>query len=212
MDPQTFIRVSIGSLGLWMPPARAPPTSAPPPSLLCSCEIRLRGFPTQTAAVPLLPSPEAVPELPVDNPAVVFYLGESDVKALMVPGCLRTSGRCLEVVVYRRRRGSSCGFGGGRRTVGTFRLWVVPQWGEGRPALLHSGWVGLGRSLRGEGRPAPELHLIVKLDPDPRYVFQFEDETALSPQVVQLQGSIKQPIFSCKFSRERRYVRLPFLH
>ncbi|CAA7411139.1 unnamed protein product [Spirodela intermedia] len=206
MDPQTFVRVSIGSLGLWTQPTRAPSTSAPPASSLYSCEIRLRGFPTQTAAVPLLPSPEAVPERPIDNPAVVFYLGESDVKALMVSRCLRASGSCLEVAVYRRRRRSRCGFGGRRRKVGTFRLRVGPQWGEGRPALLHSGWVDLGRSLRGEDRPPPELHLRVNLDPDPRYVFQFEDETALSPQVVQLQGTIKQPIFSCKFSRERRYT------
>ncbi|CAA6672083.1 unnamed protein product [Spirodela intermedia] len=204
MDPQTFVRVSIGSLGLWTQPTRAPSTSAPPASSLYSCEIRLRGFPTQTAAVPLLPSPEAVPERPIDNPAVVFYLGESDVKALMVSRCLRASGSCLEVAVYRRRRRSRCGYGGRRRKVGTFRLRVGPQWGEGRPALLHSGWVDLGRSLRGEDRPPPELHLRVNLDPDPRYVFQFEDETALSPQVVQLQGTIKQPIFSCKFNRERR--------
>ncbi|GFY92112.1 nuclear factor 1 A-type protein [Actinidia rufa] len=79
----------------------------------------------------------------------------------------------------------------------------VPEWGEGKPAILFNGWIGIGKSKQDNGQHGAELHLRVKLDPDPRYVFQFEDETKLSPQIVQLQGTIKQPIFSCKFSQDR---------
>ncbi|CAA0827165.1 Protein of unknown function (DUF1005 [Striga hermonthica] len=86
-----------------------------------------------------------------------------------------------------------------RQQIGVVRLNVGPEWGEGKPVVLFEGWIGIGKS----GRPGAELHLRVKLDPDPRYVFQFEDDTKLSPQIVQLQGNVKQPIFSCKFSRDR---------
>ncbi|CAN6486300.1 unnamed protein product [Victoria cruziana] len=36
------------------------------------------------------------------------------------------------------------------------------------------------------------------------FKLQFEDETTSSPQIVHLQGTSKQPIFSCKFLRDRR--------
>lgn len=68
---------------------------------------------------------------------------------------------------------------------------------------LVNGWIGIGKCKHEDGKPGAELHLRVKLDPDPRYVFQFEDEMKLSPQIVQIQGSIKQPIFSCEFNRDR---------
>ncbi|GLJ53188.1 hypothetical protein SUGI_1133480 [Cryptomeria japonica] len=40
-------------------------------------------------------------------------------------------------------------------------------------------------------------------EPDLRYVFQFDGEVASSPQILQIQGSIRQPIFSCKFTCDR---------
>lgn len=48
------------------------------------------------------------------------------------------------------------------------------------------------------------MHLRVKAVADPRYVFRFEDEVALNPQVVQIHGRHCQPIFSCKFIRAGR--------
>ncbi|CBI40002.3 unnamed protein product, partial [Vitis vinifera] len=98
MDPQAFIRLSIGSLG--------------------------------------------------------FYLEESDLKALLAPGCFYAPHACLEIVVFTGRKGSHCGVGIKRQQIGTFKL-------------------------------------------------EFEDVATSSPQIVQLQGTIKQPIFSCKFSRDR---------
>ncbi|XP_052211663.1 uncharacterized protein LOC127814285 [Diospyros lotus] len=203
MDPQAFIRLSIGSLGLRVTgtPLSAAKYGIHTLSSSCSCEIRLRGFPVQTTSVPLISSPDAVPD--AQSISSSFYLEESDLKALLTPGCFYASHACLEIVVFAGRKGSHCGVGIKRQQIGTFKLEVGPEWGQGRPLILFSGWIGIGKSKQENGKPGAELHLRVKLDPDPRYVFQFEDETKLSPQIVQLQGTTKQPIFSCKFSRDR---------
>lgn len=203
MDPQAFIRLSIGSLGLRISGTtlNSAQSGLQAFSSPCSCEIRLRGFPVQTIAVPLLSSPEVAPE--IHSIASIFYLEESDLKALLTPGCFYANQACLEIAVFTGRKGSHCGVGIKRQQIGTFKLEVGPEWGEGKPVILFSGWIGIGKNKKESGKPRAELHLRVKLDPDPRYVFQFEDVTTSSPQIVQLQGSIKQPIFSCKFSRDR---------
>ncbi|XP_068634831.1 uncharacterized protein [Aristolochia californica] len=208
MDPQVFLRVSISSLGLRIPVtsskaerARIHSSTAP-----CSCEIRLGGFPVQTASVPLISSPEALP-----GPLCIassFYLEESDLKAMLAPGCFQATQAYLEVTVFMGRQGSHCGISSRKQQIGTFKLQVGAEWGQGKSLLLHHGWISIGKKHQEGGKPEAELHLRVKLDPDPRYVFQFEEETALSPQIVQLQGTIKQPIFSCKFSRDRRASQL----
>ncbi|XP_008777938.1 uncharacterized protein LOC103697788 [Phoenix dactylifera] len=207
MDPQAFVRLSIASLGLRIPmEASKALRGVIHASSQCLCEIRLRGFPVQTASVPVISTPEASPDL--HGNATIFYLEKSDVKALMAPGCFQPPQAYLEIVVFMGRQGSHCGVTSRKQQIGTFRVEVGPEWGEGKPALLHNGWIGIGKNKQDAGKPGPELHLRVKLDPDPRYVFQFQDETALSPQIVQLQGTIKQPIFSCKFSRDRRASQL----
>lgn len=156
MDPQTFVRLSVGQLGLRLPAGKSTAGRA------CHCEIRLRGFPAQTAPVPLLTnSSELILDPHGANAAAVFSLDESDLAALSAPGCFSfrvPAGPCLEIAVY------------------------------------------LGSSHVGGG----ELHLRVKAVADPRYVFRFEDEVALNPQVVQIHGRHCQPIFSCKFIRAGR--------
>ncbi|PIN25161.1 hypothetical protein CDL12_02104 [Handroanthus impetiginosus] len=203
MDPQAFIRLSIGSLGIRIPGAALPAAKSGIPAISspCVCEIRLRGFPVQTTPIPFISSPEAIPDS--HSVASSFYLEESDLKALLAPGCFYASQACLEIVVFTGRKGTHCGVGIKRQQIGAFKLNVGPEWGEGKPVILFSGWIGIGKNRQENGKPGVELHLRVKLDPDPRYVFQFEDETKLSPQIVQLQGSVKQPIFSCKFNRDR---------
>ncbi|XP_021663153.2 uncharacterized protein LOC110651978 [Hevea brasiliensis] len=203
MDPQDFIRLSIGSLGLRIPGTalNSAKSGIHAFSSPCSCEIRLRGFPVQTTFVPLVSSPETTPD--IHSIASSFYLEESDLKALLAPGCFHTHHACLEIVVFTGRKESHCGVGIKRQQIGTFKLEVGPEWGEKKPAILFNGWIGIGKNKQESRKPGAELHLRVKLDPDPRYVFQFEDVTTSSPQIVQLQGSIKQPIFSCKFSRDR---------
>ncbi|XP_015577780.1 uncharacterized protein LOC8282032 isoform X5 [Ricinus communis] len=153
MDPQAFIRLSIGSLGLRIPGTAINSTKSGIHTFSpCSCEIRLRGFPVQTTSVPFVSSPEAAPD--IHSISSSFYLEESDLKALLEPGCFYTHHACLEIVVFTGRKGSHCGVGIKKQQIGTFKL-------------------------------------------------EFEDVTTSSPQIVQLQGSIRQPIFSCKFSRDR---------
>ena len=188
MDPQTFVRLSVGQLGLKLPGATARKAAA----RTCHCEIRLRGFPVQTAPVPLITSPEF--NLDPHSNAAVFSLDEAGMKALSAPGCFRAPRCYVEIVVYASRRGGHCA--GMKRLVGVVRVDVVgPEWRDGKPVMLHHGWTAIGRG---------ELHVKVKMECDPRYIFQFEDEIALNPQVVQLHGGVRQPIFSCKFIRNRR--------
>ncbi|MBA0618579.1 hypothetical protein Godav_027899 [Gossypium davidsonii] len=203
MDPQAFIRLSIGSLGLRIPGSalKSSKTGIRAFSSPCSCEIRLRGFPVQTTSIPLVSSPEATPD--IHSIASSFYLEDSDVKALLTPGCFYNPHAYLEITVFTGWKGSHCGVGVKRQQIGTFKLEVGPEWGQGKPVILFNGWIGIGKNKHEGGKPGAELHLRVQLDPDPRYVFQFEDVTMLSPQIVQLRGSIKQPIFSCEFSRDR---------
>lgn len=197
MDPQTFVRLSVGQLGLRLPAGKSTAGRA------CHCEIRLRGFPAQTAPVPLLTnSSELILDPHGANAAAVFSLDESDLAALSAPGCFSfrvPAGPCLEIAVYL----GSSHVGGGmvakrrrRRLVGVVRVGVGPEWREGKPVVLRHGWTAVG----GGG----ELHLRVKAVADPRYVFRFEDEVALNPQVVQIHGRHCQPIFSCKFIRAGR--------
>nr|CAB3480116.1 unnamed protein product [Digitaria exilis] len=203
MDPQPFVRLSVGQLGLKLPGGNAS-TSKAAATRLCDCEIRLGGFPVQTAQVPLIHSSEFID--PFTN-AAVFSLDESDLKAMASPGSFfrrsprRSSSSCLEVAVYLARFGARCGVAWRKQLVGVFRVELASseEWREGKPVLLHHGWAGIGK---GEARP--ELHVRVKMEADPRYIFQFDDEIVLNPQVVQLHGSIRQPIFSCKFIRDRR--------
>ncbi|KAK2352649.1 DUF1005 family protein [Trifolium repens] len=202
MDPQTFIRLSIGSLGL-RNTGTEPSTGKSGIQRLASsyvCEIRLRGFPVQTSSVPLITSAEVIRD--TQNIASSFYLEESDLKALLAPGCFYNPHACLEIAVFSGKKGSHCGVGVKRQQIGVFKMQVGPEWCEGKPLILFNGWIGIGKNKQENGKPGAELHLKVKLDPDPRYVFQFDDITRLSPQIVLLQGS-KQPIFSCKFSKDR---------
>ncbi|KAL2490889.1 Protein of unknown function (DUF1005) [Abeliophyllum distichum] len=37
-------------------------------------------------------------------------------------------------------------------------------------------------------------------EPDPRFVFKFDGEPECSPQIFQVNGNVKQPVFTCKFS------------
>ncbi|KAE8725203.1 Detected protein of confused Function [Hibiscus syriacus] len=203
MDPLAFIRLSIDSLGLRIrgTPLGSSRAGIRAFSAPCSCEIRLQGFPVQTTVIPLVLSPEAMPD--VHSIASSFYLEESDLKSLLTPGCFYNHHAYLEITVFTGRKGTHFGVGVKRHQIGTFKLAVGPEWGEGKPVILFNGWIGIGKNKHENGKPGAELHLRVKLDPDPRYVFRFEDATVQSPQIVQLQGAVKQPIFSCEFSRDR---------
>ncbi|EFJ37555.1 hypothetical protein SELMODRAFT_77561 [Selaginella moellendorffii] len=201
MDPRAFVKLSVSALGVRVPlaskPARTGVHSSTSPFF---CEVRLPGYPVQTTPVPLV-SPTSPP--PDRGIAANFYLDESALDKLLSPtSCFKSSFPCLEVLVYTGRQGTRCGVKEGK-LMGTFSLPVSSQWMEGKPIQLHSGWTGIGKGNSTDGKPGAELHLVIKVEADPRYIFQFDGETVASPQIVQIQGKITQPLFSCKFSRDR---------
>lgn len=68
-----------------------------------------------------------------------------------------------------------------------------------RSFVVQNGWVLVDEGAKGK-REAMQLHLNVKVEPDPRFVFRFDGEPECSPQVFQVNGNVKQPVFTCKFS------------
>ncbi|KAJ7543269.1 hypothetical protein O6H91_09G031400 [Diphasiastrum complanatum] len=200
MDPRAFVRVSIGALGLRIAVAsKASRAGVHASSSPCFCEVRLPYFPSQTVPIPLISSTTAAPNS--RNIAACFYLDEPALLKLLSASWFRSAPPCLKVVVFTGLQGSCCGISD-RKLLGTFSLPVSLEWAEGKTIQLHTGWTAIGQAKSKEG-PCAELHLNVKVEADPRYIFQFDEDPALSPQVLQIQGSLPQPIFSCKFSRDR---------
>lgn len=68
---------------------------------------------------------------------------------------------------------------------------------ETRASNIHQGWVSVGGNNKKSSSAL--LYLSVRAEPDPRFVFQFDAEPECSPQVFQVHGDVRQPVFSCKF-------------
>ncbi|PKA64227.1 hypothetical protein AXF42_Ash009447 [Apostasia shenzhenica] len=208
MEPCPFVRLIVESLALKPPPPLSKPADAGvhPSSTPCFCIVQLHDFPSsspQSIPIPLASS-GSPPESAV-SPAVVFTLDPASVY------CLASKPACLTLTVYTGRAGTTCGFRPGRVLVGRVRLAVelTAEAAAARQAVLRSGWVDVG----GGGRSPALLHLVVRLEPDPRYVFQFGGEPECSPVVFQVAGGagcrkhsgcLRQPAFSCRFSADRR--------
>ncbi|KAG0459550.1 hypothetical protein HPP92_022678 [Vanilla planifolia] len=204
MDPCPFVRLIVESLALKLPTVSKPAGHGVHPSTSpCFCVIQLQESTAsrfQTVPLPLV-STESPPGT-VSSAPVVFILDPVAIN--------RLSGKllCLTVSVYSGRAGTTCGFSAGR-LLGQVRFGVelAPESAAVRPAVLKSGWVG----VRSGRRSAERLHLVVRSEPDPRFVFQFGGEPECSPVVFQIGGGFsaysgcrRQPAFSCRFSADRR--------
>eukprot|EP00252_Welwitschia_mirabilis_P021802 TRINITY_DN5705_c0_g1_i1.p1 TRINITY_DN5705_c0_g1~~TRINITY_DN5705_c0_g1_i1.p1 ORF type:complete len:447 (+),score=44.96 TRINITY_DN5705_c0_g1_i1:267-1607(+) len=204
MDPCPFVKVLVGGLALRIPvaakPTRAGIHSSTSP---CFCEISFSGFDSQTAVIPLLavdaPNPDS------SNPSATFHLDQADLSKLLSKKsfcCGSSKPPQLRIRVFTGRQGSTCGVSLGK-VLGEISVPLDLEGAHERIAVFQNGWVQIGNVSRADSKPGPQLHLSVRAEPDPRYVFQFDGEPECSPQVLQIQGSIRQPIFSCKFSRDR---------
>ncbi|XP_010943312.1 uncharacterized protein [Elaeis guineensis] len=202
MDPCPFVRVLVGNLALKIPVAARPAGAGVHPSTSpCFCKIRLNKYPYQTAVVPLVP-PEATSPPDCDQPSATlnlaagFHLSRADLEKLAGKSIFAGGKARLKVAIYTGRRGTTCGVSSGR-LLGKVTLPLDLKGAEGKACVFHNGWISVGK---GSKSSSAQLHLTVRADPDPRFVFEFGGDPECSPQVFQVQGSMRQPVFTCKFS------------
>nr|BAF00981.1 hypothetical protein [Arabidopsis thaliana] len=197
MDPCPFIRLTIGNLALKVPLAAKTTSSVVHPSSSpCFCKIKLKNFPPQTAAIPYIPlETTQFPE--IQTLAATFHLSSSDIQRL-ASRSIFTSKPCLKILIYTGRAGAACGVHSGR-LLAKVSVPLDLSGTQSKPCVFHNGWISVGKGA-GKSSSSAQFHLNVKAEPDPRFVFQFDGEPECSPQVVQIQGNIRQPVFTCKFS------------
>ncbi|KAL1563276.1 hypothetical protein AAHA92_05763 [Salvia divinorum] len=175
MDPCPFVRLIVESLALKLPSSSSAPT--------CYAKLKLHNFPSQILPLPLLPPSSTYSTFHLDTDALRLFSKKP----------LTT----LKISVFSGRAAYSCGVVIGK-LFGTIKLCVNLTNARSRSCIYHSGWMKLGE-------PAARLHLAVRSEPDPRFVFQFGGEPECSPVVFQIQENIRQPVFSCKFSADRSH-------
>ncbi|XP_043710028.1 uncharacterized protein LOC122658930 [Telopea speciosissima] len=196
MDPCPFVRLLVGNLALKIPVASKPARSGVhPASSPCFCKIRLKNFPVQTSIVPLIPSETQFPDGQTQTLAASFDLSKADLEKLAAKSIFAAKP-CLKISIYTGRRGTTCGVNSGR-LLGKVSVPLDMEGTESRSSVFHNGWISVGKNAKGS---STHLHLNVRAEPDPRFVFQFDGEPECSPQVFQIQGNIRQPVFTCKFS------------
>ncbi|XP_016491872.1 uncharacterized protein LOC107811460 [Nicotiana tabacum] len=195
MDPCPFVRLIIESLALKLPTATKPAGSGSgvhPCSTPCYAKLKLKNFPSQTVILPLC-STSQDPSSPPESSASAagFHLDAVTLR--------RLSGKpvTLKVSVFTGRMGRTCGVTSGK-LLGSVQVNVNLNGTHSKSNVFQNGWMKLG------GEPAVAmLHMAVRAEPDPRFVFQFGGEPECSPVVFQIQGNIRQPVFSCKYSADR---------
>ncbi|KAL3723915.1 hypothetical protein ACJRO7_035995 [Eucalyptus globulus] len=208
MDPCPFLRILVGNLSLKLPqPSFSSSSSSAAPSSSSSssssfsttvhpssssffCKVKLANLPPQHASLPLTSPPDRSPEPhPSSQPlAACFSLPKPLLEKLAL------QNPTLRIEVHRGRFGGACGLVGGSKLIGKVSVPLDLRRAEARAASVHSGWVDIGR------KSGEKLYVSVRAEPDPRFVFEFEKEPECSPQVFQVQGSVKQPVFTCNFS------------
>ena len=215
MDPCPFLRVLVGNLALKFPVAAKPSFSGVHPSSSpCFCKIKLSDFPTQFATVPLVVDGETSGVNSSSSVlAACFSLNKSQIEKLVS----KRKDLLVKIEVYTGRLGPvTCGgdlFGSSAKLLGRI---VVPVTGsslsETKPCVFQNGWTGIRGGTKGYS--SAQLHLTVRAEQDPRFVFRFDGEPECSPQVFQVQGSVQQPVFTCKFGfrNERDWDRSRCVH
>ncbi|XP_008795504.2 uncharacterized protein LOC103711219 [Phoenix dactylifera] len=212
MDPCPFVRLIVESLALKLPTVSKPAGPGVHPSTTpCFCTFQLEDHAssTQTAPLPIATPSSSDPSPPASLTETASAISANPVVFSLDPAALqKLSGKpaSLVVSVYAGRTGSTCGFSAGR-LLGRVRVELSLEAAPARAMVMQSGWVSVGRGCRSAAR----LHLVVRSEPDPRFVFQFGGEPECSPVVYQIQenggghsGCLRQPVFSCRFSADRR--------
>ncbi|CAN4094443.1 unnamed protein product [Withania somnifera] len=197
MDPCPFVHLMIESLSLKLPLTTTKSSShvIHPSSTPCYVKLKLKNFPSQTTILPLSPTSDNTSPPEISAKADGFHL---DAAALR-----RVSGKNVTLIISvftGRMGGRACGVTSGK-LIGSVQVNVDFGGTHSKARVFQNGWTKLGDA--GTEKPVAMLHITVRAEPDPRFVFQFGGEPECSPVVFQIQGNIKQPVFSCKFSADR---------
>uniref|UniRef100_A0A7N0TNZ2 Formin-like protein 18 n=1 Tax=Kalanchoe fedtschenkoi TaxID=63787 RepID=A0A7N0TNZ2_KALFE len=194
MDPCPFVRIVVGNLALKFPnPSKPTFSGVHAASSPCYCKIKFKNFTSQTATIPLISTTSPHPDHPNSIlQSAAFTLPHS---AILKLSKSKTTP-VLKIDVYKGKSGSTLGLNSGK-LLGRVSVPLDLNCGlESKGAVFKNGWVAVGDG----GGKAAQMYVSVKAEPDPRFVFEFGGEPECSPLVFQVQGSFKQPVFTCKFS------------
>lgn len=191
MDPCQFVRILVGNIAI-KPTASSKPSSSGkvhPSTSSCFCQIKIKNnlhspLPHAAATVPIIS--DDTDAHPPHSVSACFDFTKSQL--------LKTKNLLLKISVYKGRTAPSCAFGSAK-LLGKITVPLDLTSAESRASMFHNGWLALGNKSSGQ-----LLHLTVRAEPDPRFVFRFDGEPECSPQVFQVRGDVKQPVFTCKFS------------
>ncbi|KAJ4878201.1 hypothetical protein Rs2_43219 [Raphanus sativus] len=192
MDPCTFVRITVGNLVV-----RASPSVSEAAPGNWFCKIKLKSFPRQVVAVPVLFRTESESQSRLcsgDASAVAARFTLS--KAQIEWSILKPERSVLSVEVYSPV--PSCGLlvpSLGEKLIGRFKVSLDLKTAETRTCLAHHGWVELGAN----NKKNPELHVSVRVEPDRRFMFEFDREPECSPKIFLIHGNMKQAVFTCTF-------------
>ncbi|XP_065851421.1 uncharacterized protein [Euphorbia lathyris] len=193
MDPCPFVRLIVESLALKLPQATKPAGSGVHPSTTpCFCKLSIKNSPSQNVLLPLCSTANDSPP-DTSSSALGFHLDALSIRRFSAKPLI------LRLEVYTGRMGHTCGVSGGK-LLGRVQVSVDLGNSVTGPKVFQNGWLKLGNH---PDKPSARLHILVRTEPDPRFVFQFGGEPECSPVVFQIQGNIRQPVFSCKFSADR---------
>ncbi|KAK1559116.1 hypothetical protein Q3G72_010877 [Acer saccharum] len=191
MDPCSFVRILIGNLALKFPVSSSSSSTTKLSPSSCYCKIKLNNFSDQLASLPQTQQENSV--------AACFNLDKTQFDAILEKNKSQPSKgiTCLKIDVYSGSEEISCVGVGGNKFLGRVSVPLDLRGAESRASVIHNGWVCVGENKNKKG--SAQLYFTVRVEPDPRFVFQFGGEPECSPQVFQVQGSVKQAVFTCKF-------------
>lgn len=86
----------------------------------------------------------------------------------------------------------TCGLNSGK-LLGTVAVEVDLCAVETKASNIHQGWVGIGGNNK-KGGSSAQLHLSVRAEPDPRFVFQFDGEPDPNPSFSQFRLHHQLPV------------------
>ncbi|CAL0311333.1 unnamed protein product [Lupinus luteus] len=194
MDPWQFVRILVGNLAIKSTVSSKPSSSAKvhhhPSSSSSSSffsRLKINGHSQRhVATVPLISDQDHPPH----SLASSFDFTKPQIDQL-------TNLR-LNISVYRNPTTPSCA----PRKPTLLANITVPIHLPSRACIFHNGWVALDDEHNNNKKKKKKmmLHFTVRAEADPRFVFELDGEAECSPQVFQVRGEMRQPVFTCKFS------------